>query len=292
VITPLSLPGSRFKQHNNNVYDNRLFKDKKYWQQSAKFWQDLSKKLKNHPAVVGYNILNEPVPEFKAGLDEHAPLEQRIAWYQKHQKTTRDLPAFYETVIEAIRKVDNQTPIMVDGGWYGGAMGFMYWPKPLSDTKVLYDFHMYEPWAATSGANIKRKPQHRYPGFQSLYAGKQQTWNKTLLQKHLNSVFNWGKLQDIPSNRIVAGEFGCVRHWQDCGTYLGDVLDILNKHQIHWAFYSFREDEWDAMDYELAPSVKSGRFYYLMEQGKGEQLKRFPHPLLDIITEHMRHSQK
>ena len=41
------------------------------------------------------------------------------------------------------------------------------------------------------------------------------------------------------------------------------------------------------MDYELAPSVTAGQFYSLREQGKADQLKRAPHPLLDIIEAHM-----
>ncbi|MEJ2195847.1 MAG: hypothetical protein P8X73_13450 [Ignavibacteriaceae bacterium] len=27
--------------------------------------------------------------------------------------------------------------------------------------------------------------------------------------------------------------------------YLRDFIDFFNEHEFHWAFYSFREDEWD-----------------------------------------------
>ena len=63
----LDLPGSRWLQHNcingkcTQQYD--LWKDFKYHKQAASFWKDLAKALKNHPAIVGYNILNEPCPE-------------------------------------------------------------------------------------------------------------------------------------------------------------------------------------------------------------------------------------
>jgi len=288
VIVPLSLPGDRWSQQNGGKMDDRLWNDRKYWDQSAAFWRDLATALRDHPAVAGYNLLNEPTPEKGLDLDEHANPDARQAWYARYKGTTHDLPGFYETLIKTVRTVDPATPIMVDGGWYANAWSFSYWPTKLSDDKVLYSFHMYEPYEATSAPNIKRQPQLRYPGAETWLGGEKVTWNKTVMARYLAGPFDWAQAHDVPGNRMVAGEFGCVRQWADCGPYLNDVLDTLNSHQAHWAFYSFREDAWDEMDYELAPSVKSGQFYYLHEQGKADQLKRTPHPLLDVITAHMK----
>ena len=55
----------------------------------------------------------------------------------------------------------------------------------------------------------------------------------------------------------------------------------------HWAFYSFREDAWDGMDYELPPSVTSGRFYWLRENGKAGELPR-DGALMGFLHERMR----
>jgi hypothetical protein len=288
VIVPLSLPGDRWNQQNGGKQDDRLWNDRKYWDQSAAFWRDLTMALKDHPAVAGYNLINEPTPEKGMDLDEHATPEARQAWYAKYKGSTHDLPGFYEHLIQAVRKVDPVTPIMVDGGWYANAWSFSYWPTQLSDDKVLYSFHMYEPYQATSAPNIKRKPQLRYPGAEAWLGGEKVKWDRAVMTRYLAEPFEWAQALDVPANRLVAGEFGCVRQWVDCGAYLGDVLDTLNSYHAHWAFYSFREDVWDAMDYELAPSVTSGQFYYLHEQGKADQLKRTPHPLLDVITAHMK----
>jgi endoglucanase len=287
VIAPLSLPGDRWNQQNGNKQDERLWNDRAYWDQSAAFWRDLAQALKDHPAVAGYNLINEPTPEKGMGLDEHAEPAVREAWYAKYKGTTHDLPAFYEQVIAAIRTVDKATPVMVDGGWYANAWSFSYWPSRLSDDKVLYAFHMYEPYQATSAPNIKRKPQLPYPGAKAWLGKAEVTWNKATMERFLDEPFAWAKAKGVSVNRMVAAEFGCVRVWSDCGAYLNDVLDTLNEHGSHWAFYSFREDVWEAMDYELAPDVTAGQFYYLMEQGKTAQIKRKPHPLMDIIPSHM-----
>ena len=287
VVAPLSLPGDRWNQQNGNVQDDRLWNDRAYWDQSAAFWRDLARALKDHPAVAGYNILNEPTPEKGMGLDEHANPGVRQAWYAKYKGTTHDLPGFYEQVIKSIREVDPVTPVMVDGGWYANAWSFSYWPSKLSDDRVLYAFHMYEPYEATSGPNIKRDPQLRYPGAEAWLGGEKVIWNKAVMARYLAEPFDWAAAHGVPANRMVTGEFGCVRQWVDCGAYLDDVLTTLDSHGGHWAFYSFREDGWEAMDYEIAPGFPAGQFYELMSQGKGESIPRDPHPLMDLIEAHM-----
>ena len=84
VITPLSLPGMRWAQNNEGRFDDRLWQDKRYWRQSAQFWRDLAGQLKDNPAIAAYNLINEPAPEKRAGLPEHASLDEMKACYKKH----------------------------------------------------------------------------------------------------------------------------------------------------------------------------------------------------------------
>lgn len=288
VLVPLSLPGNRWNQHNGWKQDDRMWNDRVYWVQSAMFWRDLAMAVKDHPALAGYNLLNEPTPEKGMGLDEHAAPEVRRAWYVKYRDSTHDLPAFYNFLIQAIRSVDAQTPVMVDGGWYSNAWSFSYWPAPLADDKVLYAFHMYEPYEATSAPNIERKPQHRYPGYRSWLGSEQVSWDRETVARFLAGPFDWAAAHGIAANRMVAGEYGCVRQWADCAAYLNDVLDVLNRHGAHWAFYSFREDVWEAMDYEIPPDFPAKQFYVLMGQGDAAGVPRSPHPLMDVIAAHMK----
>ncbi|MDC7675448.1 glycoside hydrolase family 5 protein [Asticcacaulis machinosus] len=288
VIAPLSLPGSRWAQQTSDgKYDNRLWQEAAFQHQATQFWVDLATALKDHPAVAAYNLINEPVPEFKAGLPEHSDQAVMIDWYARQQGTLYDLPAFYDRVITAIRAVDPATPVMVDSGWYANARSFDYWPSALNDTRVLYAFHMYEPYEATSAPNMKRNIPHRYPGANLQHGPRKKLWDKTAVKAHIDAPYAWAAARSIAKNRIVAGEFGCMRQWTDCAIYLEDVLSILDGHKAHWAFYSFREDVWDGMDYELNPAVKSGQFYWLMEQGKGDQLKR-DGPLFEIIRKRLK----
>lgn len=286
VLTPLSLPGRRWSQQNGGKYDDRLWQNADYQDQAANFWADLAQALKDHPAIAGYNILNEPAPEKASGLSESADLAARRDWQAAQAGSTRDLPAFYARVIDRIRAVDPVTPIMVDGGWYASPLSLAAWPKALADDKVLYAFHMYEPYGATSAPNMKRDQPLRYPGVTTEYAGGEVSWDKAAVASHIGTAFDWAKAQGLPPTRIVAAEFGCMRRWQDCGTYLGDVLDAVQAQGGHWAFYSFREDEWDGMDYELPADLAPGRFYWLTEEGRADQLPR-DGKLMDILRARM-----
>lgn len=286
VVTPLSLPGARWIQHNNNVFDDRLWSDARYWQQSASAWRDLAAALRDHPAVAAYNLVNEPAPERKGGLEEHAPPATMQAWYQRNRGGTRDLPAFYELLIAAVRDADSRTPIMLDAGFYGAADSFGYWPKPMSDPRVLYAFHMYEPWAATSASNLKREVPYRYPG-SAPFGANDVRWDAARIRTYLQLPVDWAKQHQVPMNRLVAAEFGCVRRWADCPRYLDDVLSTVEANGLHWAFFSFR-GEWEGFDYELGGDKLPWQYWDAMEKGKPFQLRRGPNPVFEPILRRLR----
>jgi hypothetical protein len=287
VVTPLSLPGARWIQHNGNKFDDRLWSDKRYWQQSAAFWRDLAAALKDHPAIAAYNLVNEPVPERKGGLEEHSAPAVMQAWYAEARGGTRDLPALYEMLVAAVREADTKTPIMLDGGYYASADAYAYWPAPLKDERVLYAYHMYQPYEATSAANLKRAVPYRYPGIAPLGSGEVD-WNASRVESYLEQPLDWAKKHGVPVKRLVAGEFGCVRTWVDCPRYLEDVLTALEADGVHWAFYAFREDVWDAMDYELGAGKLPWQYWEAQEKGKPFVLPRGPNKVFEPIMRRLR----
>jgi hypothetical protein len=288
VVVPLSLPGNRWVQQNDQKLDLRLWNDKKYWQAAGQFWRDLAGVLKDHPAVYAYNLINEPIPEMRTGLAEHGDPQRFIGWYQQHQNSARDLPAFYTRLIGAIRDVDAFTPIMLDAGWYAQPNAFTYWPA-LNDENLLYAFHMYEPYEFTNLKNFKEKKGYRYPG-DIPFNGAAIAWDKQRLNDYLEPMLRWAKQQNIPANRIVAGEFGCYRRNPGCAEYLGDLIDIFNRKQFHWAFYSFREDEWDGFDYEVGTGELGWKYWQAVEEGKHPPPPRGDNPLFQIIKKEFKQS--
>jgi hypothetical protein len=202
-------------------------------------------------------------------------------WYAGVRGTTRDLPLLYEKLIAAVRQSDPRTPIMLDAGFYAAADGFNYWPAALADDRLLYAYHMYEPWSATSAPNLKREKPYRYPG-ESPFGNGHSRWDARRVADYLQQPVAWAKRHGVPINRLVAAEFGCARRWPDCPRYLEDVLAALDVDRVHWAFYSFRES-WDGMDYELGDRPLPAAYWQAQEQGKPFELKRGPNPVFAPI---------
>ncbi|ENE1250077.1 cellulase family glycosylhydrolase [Stenotrophomonas maltophilia] len=267
VLVPLSLPLLRWKQKNDGKVDPRLWQSFDNHVPARRFWNDLAKALNGHPALAAYNLINEPVPEYGAGLAEHASAEAMRQWYTGVQDGPRDLRRFYSELIASIRAVDADMPLMLDAGWYAAADGFNYWPAPLADAKLLYSVHMYEPYAATSAPNQKRTTPYRYPGVVP-FGEHSERWDATRVRSYLQQPMDWAKTHGVGANRIVVGEFGCMRRWPDCQRYLQDVLQVLEQEKVHWAFYAFREDAWDGMDYELGDGPLPWSYWQAQEKGK------------------------
>ena len=86
VLSTLNLPGSRWRQQNGGKDDLRLWQDAKYAPQAAEFWRQLAARLKRHPALAAYNLLNEPHPE-RAARFHDLRTQQFRPW---HEKVARD----------------------------------------------------------------------------------------------------------------------------------------------------------------------------------------------------------
>jgi hypothetical protein len=287
VVAPLSLPLMRWAQNNNGAFDDRLWQHQRNWSEAVAFWRDLALALREHPAVAAYNLVNEPAPERESELPEHAPGAQGVTWYAARQGSGRDLPAFYAQVVSAIREVDPHTPVMLDAGWYAAADGFDYWPAPLKDPRTLYSVHMYEPYEATSNpAMLEPKPGQRlypYPGL-APFAGETQQWGRARVADYLGQFTRWARHVGLPAQRLVVGEFGCLRRWPGCVTYLDDVLTTLDKEGVHWAFYAFREDAWDGMDYELGTTPVPWAYWKAADAGLPDPVPRQGSALFEVIA--------
>lgn len=95
-------------------------------------WVRLAERYKDEPAVLGYELLNEPIPNYP----EYKPLYAR-------------LEPFYIQATASIRRVDPRHLIVLNGaGW---ASDFSCFGKPF-DPGLVYAFHRY--WADPEVAGL------------------------------------------------------------------------------------------------------------------------------------------
>lgn len=260
VLAFLSLPGSRWKQNNHFQDDLRLWSDDKYFEQAVRFWQDVVKELHDHPAIVGYNILNEPHPErlWDKKSSDISHINQEDA--------QKKLFSFYSTIVKAIREIDPTTPIIVESSGYADVQCFENF-IPLEDDYVLYSFHMYDPQSYTNHKNNNGK--YSYPGLiPDPDTQEFSHWDAKALDAFFKPVLAFQKKHQIPGHRILVGEFGGDRCSKGLSTYFEDLINIFSKNNWHWAIYSFREDVWDVMDYELGDQKLPWQYWKDLEAGK------------------------
>ncbi len=295
IITLLSLPGSRWKQNNNDREDLRIWQEEKWQNQAVLFWKELAKLLKDHPAIVGYNILNEPHPERLFGVSDFREIDFQ-KWDRSIRGSLADLNLFYEKIVKAIREVDSDTPIILDAGLYATPWAISYL-NPIEETGVIYSFHMYEPYAYTTRKINQGK--YQYPGSvptrladaeENLGKTSSSYWDEGALQEFLEPIFLWQKKFQIPSSQILVGEFGCDRTSKGAEKYLEHLIRIFNAREWHWAFYSFREDCWDSMDYELGAGRLPWRYWDAFEQGASLDPFRQENPLFDVLKKELKKS--
>ena len=282
VLTMFSLPGARYRQLNDYKFDYRLWTDERFQQQALAFWRELAQQLKDHPAIVAYNPLNEPHPARKDGF-ESGNTEGFEEWLWKNRDTPADLNRFNHRVVEAIRQVDSQTPILLDCWFHAAPEGFGYLML-VKDDRILYSFHFYTPWNYTTYR--VNKERFSYPNAMPVgWSEETKQWTSAGLRRCIRPVIEWAKRYNIPSEAIVVGEFGCDRRVGGAKKYLNDLVAIFNEHRWHWAFYSYRSPDWDGMDYELGVEKLGWKYWQAREQGKEheELIRRRDNPLWDVF---------
>jgi len=129
VYVILDMHGAPGGQTGQNIDDSandqpELFKEPKYQDQLVALWKSIARRYRDEPAVAGYDLLNEPLPErtgaartFKAQLE---PLYRRIT--------------------KAIREVDPKHMIILEGADWSN--DWSVFSKPF-DQNLVYQFHYY-----------------------------------------------------------------------------------------------------------------------------------------------------
>lgn len=151
------------------------------WLQQAyyRMWQKVASRFGDHPAVLGYDLMNEPYDDlsFGAGFE------------------TQELAPFYQRLINAIREVDPNTWIMYQPRILATDWGYGSYLPPLNDPRDGESRLVYAP--------------HLYPFF-----AHEGTYDRLgLARRHdLRVMYQWSaeRTEEIDTHRVplLIGEFG------------------------------------------------------------------------------------
>ena len=130
VYVILDMHGAPGGQTGANIDDSErdlpeLFMDPEAEQQLIELWIMLADRYKNEPIVAGYDLLNEPLPN----------------WFSEHNPKLMPL---YIKLVDAIRKVDSRHLIILEGlHWATDFSVFENVPEALNLEGIVLEFHKY-----------------------------------------------------------------------------------------------------------------------------------------------------
>lgn len=197
-------------------------------------WGQIARRLKSYPALLAYDLINEPVvPSSTLG----APSAQ-AQWHTLAEAIAREL-----------RVADPDTPLMVEPTPWGLPSSF-WRTDALKLPGLVYSFHFYEPHAFT---------HQRLPGQNAAMAYPGQGWDRARLSKALAEARRFAAQHRVP---MFVGEFSCVR-WApegSCPRYLSDAVALFEAEGWGWAYHCWRcYQGWDAeVDAEVPREQRSG----------------------------------
>lgn len=205
IIDLHALPGYQNQAwHSDNPTHKAFFWDHKHFQDRVvNLWETFARRYKDNPWVAGYNPINEPAD----------PSEQRIMPY-------------YQRIVEAIRAVDPDHIIFLEGNCY--SRDFHMFGEPLPN--IVYTNHDYALPGFIDGGP--------YPGYSRGVYVDRDVLESTFLQRSKYMLDH-----NVP---IWVGEFGPVYPGNpdaDAMRYqvLQDQLEIYARYEVNWAIWTYKD---------------------------------------------------
>lgn len=117
-----------------------LFENEDAQKTTILLWEKLAARYKNEKIVVGYDLLNEPIPHF----------------YENKEELNKLLEPFYKKLTSAIRRIDKNHIIFLGGAQWN--TNFKVFGAPF-DKNLAYTFHKY--WMPTEQKEIQEYVDYR-----------------------------------------------------------------------------------------------------------------------------------
>jgi endoglucanase len=163
---------------------------------TIEIWRRIAAHYSKDPMVLGYDLLNEPVPH-----------------YPQLRRFDGDLEPLYRRISAAVREVDRNHVLILGGAQWDS--NFKVFGKPF-DGNVMYTFHKY--WTATDASVIREYIEYRDKYKVPIWLGEsgenKDEWIagfvKTLEENHIGWCFWPYKKMDAGSSVVT---FDRPVHW-------------------------------------------------------------------------------
>lgn len=216
--------------HSDNAVRHSFFwHDKTYQDRFVALWEEFAKRYKGRKVVAGYNIMNEPCVNTPYGDYPHT-------FYGNYKPDWDRMNRIYRRTVEAIRKIDNDHIIFLEGDDYSRV--FEGLEAPFADN-LVYSSHNY------TAAGFGPGP---YPGIADANTARIESgsyWDKEKQEEvfygHQGTKF--AEKYNVP---LWVGEFGSVYNGpknevSDRLAAMDDQITIFEEFGAHWTTWTYKD---------------------------------------------------
>ena len=194
--------------------ETNMFFDERWTDAFVETWRRIVTRVKGHPAIYGYDLINEPKQT------TFAP----ISYWEVQRRAA-----------EAIRAIDPDTAIVVESNMAASAGTFRYL-SPLAMDNVIYQIHFYGPMEFTHQgvASYARKQKGEIP----FWPDPSKGWDRDYIRKAVKQA---RVFQEKHKCRIYVGEFSAVGYAPGADQWIRDAIAVFEEYGWDWTYHAFRE---------------------------------------------------
>ncbi|KAF7196820.1 Beta-xylosidase [Pseudocercospora fuligena] len=254
--------------HSDNVTNHAAFWEHKDFQDRVVWlWEIIAERYKNENFVAGYNLINEPCD----------PLHYRLV-------------RFYERIEKAVRKVDGEHILWLDGNTF--SMEFKYFEE-LSLENVVYGLHDYAMMGFPKGDRYEGS-QEQDEKLESQFLRKAE-----FMRSIRGPIWNgeWGPVYADSKLDEDAEDVNQARY-----NLLAKQMDIYDKYGVHWNIWLYKDIGLQGICYldpeskymkTIAPFLERKRLLQLDAWGRrpSKEVEDVINPLVEFIDKHIPQSK-
>ena len=186
-----------------------IYEDEASQQQAADIWKRVAEHYRDNPTVLGYDLLNEPIPH-----------------YPRLQQYNSKLEPLYRKLVAAVRSVDRNHVVILGGAQWDS--NFSVFGPPF-DKNIMYTFHKY--WVTPNEDAVKQYVEFRDKYNVPIWMGESgentdewiDTFRKILDEDQINWTF-WPYKKMAATSSPVS--FAKPAHWDAIIAYAAHRYDV------------------------------------------------------------------
>ena len=192
----------------------------------AEMWLYTAERYRSNPFVVGYDLMVEP------NANEIVEIWEPEEFYAQYGGTGSDWNSWFPNIVNAIRTVDTETPILVAGMGYS-ALGWLPSTQVIDDKRTVYTFHQYEPFIYTH--QDFGEIANAYPGyFDADWDQVKEDVNHDWLDNYFSIVDDFRDKYSVP---VAVNECGIMRWVPGADNFMRDQWDLIEQRGLNYAVW-------------------------------------------------------